>query len=150
MKKTTGDSGMVSYLDIAVTVNNRQFRTTIYDKRDDFNFKIVNFPHLDSNIPAGPSYGIYISQLVRIGRICDTYEEFVKRNLLITTRLIKQGFRYGRLVRSFKKFFVRYVHLVDRYGVCLKRHVSEGVCGLYHGPPSLYRHITIRRPRPRV
>ena len=48
---------------------------------------------MSSNIPSGPAYGIYISQLVRIGRICSTYEEFVKRNRLITTRLIRQGFQ---------------------------------------------------------
>ena len=52
---------------------------------------------MSSNIPSGPAYGIYISQLVRIGRICSKYEEFVKRNRLITTRLIRQGFLYVSL-----------------------------------------------------
>ena len=100
LKKTTGCNEVVSYLDIAMKINNSQFCTTIYDKRDDF-------PYMDSNIPAGPAYGVYISQLVRFGRICDKYEEFTKRNLLITTRLIRQGFRYTRLVFSFKKFFCK-------------------------------------------
>ena len=49
MKKTTGDNVMVSYLDVAITVNYGQFLTTVYDNRDDFNFKIVNFLHMDSN-----------------------------------------------------------------------------------------------------
>ena len=35
----------------------------------DFAFRIVNFPHMDSNIPANPVYGVYISQLVRYARI---------------------------------------------------------------------------------
>ena len=39
--------------------------TSLYDKRDDFYFHIVNFPFLSSNIPSGPSYGAYISQLIR-------------------------------------------------------------------------------------
>ena len=55
-------------------------------------FGIVNFPFMCSNIPAGPAYGIYISQLVRIGRICDNYEDFVSRNRLVTTRLINRAF----------------------------------------------------------
>ena len=59
---------MVSYLDVGVI---------IYDKRDSFNFPVVNFPFMSSNIPAIPLYGIYISQLVRI------------RNMTITSRLIK-------------------------------------------------------------
>jgi hypothetical protein len=48
--------------------DNGQLSTKIYDKRDDFNFKIINFPNMCSNIPASPAYGVYISQLIRIAR----------------------------------------------------------------------------------
>jgi hypothetical protein len=34
----------------------RRLRTKIYDKRDDFDFPIVNFPLICSNIPAAPAY----------------------------------------------------------------------------------------------
>ena len=51
------------------------YNTTIlftqdYDKRDDFNFEIVNFPFLDGDVPRSPSYGLYISQLIRFARVC--------------------------------------------------------------------------------
>jgi hypothetical protein len=108
LKKTTENNGRVSYLDVGILIKDGHFTTTIYDKRDSFNFRFVNFPFMSSNIPAGPSYGIYISQLVRIGRICSPY---IKRNMMITTKLIKQGFRY-KLVRSFKRFYVKYKHLM--------------------------------------
>ena len=39
--------------------------TKIYDKRDNFDFEIVNFPFLDSDDPRSTSYGVYISQLIR-------------------------------------------------------------------------------------
>jgi hypothetical protein len=39
-----------------------RLRTQLYDKRDDFNFSIVNFPFICSNIPTAPAYGVYISQ----------------------------------------------------------------------------------------
>ena len=42
----------------------------IYDKWDDFNFEIVNFPFLDEDIPCFPPYGVYISQLIRLVRVC--------------------------------------------------------------------------------
>ena len=51
--------------------------TEVHDKRDAFNFNIVNFPYMSSNIPANPTYGVYISQLIRISRICDTFQSFV-------------------------------------------------------------------------
>ena len=88
---------MVLYLDICIHMMNNRFATTVYDKRDSFDFHIVNFPFLDSNIPTKPAYGIYISQLVRIGRICDAYSSFTDRNRRITSRLIKQGFKYSAL-----------------------------------------------------
>ena len=44
-------------------------RTKLYDKRDDFNIPIVNFPFICSNIAAALAYGvyiyIYISQMIR-------------------------------------------------------------------------------------
>ena len=38
-----------------------QQMTKIYDKRDDFDFEIVNFPFLDGDVPRSTSYGVYIS-----------------------------------------------------------------------------------------
>ena len=42
--------------------------TKMYDKRDDFDFEIVNFPFLDGDVPRSTSYGIYSSQLIRFAR----------------------------------------------------------------------------------
>ena len=56
--------------------------------RDSFNFCIVNFPHLSSNIPTKLAYGVYIFQLVRIGRICDNFEQFNVRHYKFTSKLI--------------------------------------------------------------
>ena len=69
---------MVSYLDTRITISGNKYVTTIYDKRDDFNFHIMNFPYLDSNILTRPAYGIYILQLVRIARICVKYSPLWK------------------------------------------------------------------------
>jgi hypothetical protein len=38
-----------------------RLRMKLYDKRDDFNIPIVNFPFICSNIPAAPAYEVYIS-----------------------------------------------------------------------------------------
>ena len=58
-----------TYLDMTVYINRDRFCTTLYDKRDSFSFDIVNFPHMRSNTPSKPAYGVYISQLITIGRI---------------------------------------------------------------------------------
>jgi len=43
-------------------VNVFSFQLIYLYNRDDFNFPIVNFPFICSNIPAAPAYGVYISQ----------------------------------------------------------------------------------------
>ena len=67
--------------------------TRLYDKRDGFDFHIVNFPFLSSNIPSGPSYGVYISQLIRYARCCSHYEDFRCCHKCLVDKLLSQGYR---------------------------------------------------------
>ena len=62
-----------------------QLSTKIYDKRDDFNFKIIN-------IPASPAYGVYISQCIRYARASSNYSDFLKRHLHLRNRLLDKGY----------------------------------------------------------
>jgi hypothetical protein len=55
---------------------------TLRQKKDNFNFPIVNFPFICSNIPAAPAYGVYISQMIRYSRACGSYQDFHDRGLL--------------------------------------------------------------------
>ena len=55
----------------------RPYHISIYDKGDNFNFQIINFPHMDSNIPGNLACGVYISQLVRHARICTSKVDFL-------------------------------------------------------------------------
>jgi hypothetical protein len=69
---TTDTDRSASYLDLHLEIDSEGvwLRTKLYVKRDDFNFPIVNFPFMCSNIPATPAYGVYISQLIRYYRAC--------------------------------------------------------------------------------
>ena len=39
------------FLDVHLSISNDIVSTKIYDKRDDFDFEIVNFPFLNSDVP---------------------------------------------------------------------------------------------------
>ena len=54
-----------SFLDLHLSVLDGFVKTKIYDKRDDFDFDIVNFLFLDDDVPHSTSYGVNISQLIR-------------------------------------------------------------------------------------
>ena len=77
----------------------------IYDKRDDFDFGIVNFPYLDGDVPRRASYGVYILQLIRFARISSPGSDFNTRNKLLTAKLLNQGYRYHKLRKAFSKFY---------------------------------------------
>ena len=91
-------------------------QTKLYDKRDDFNFAIVNFPFICSNITTAPAYAVYISQLMRYSRACGSYQDFFDRGLLLTRKLLNQWFLLVKLKSSLRRFYCRHHDLVDRYG----------------------------------
>ena len=78
-----------SYLDLHLEADSQgRLRTKLYDKRDDFNFPIVNLPFICSKIPAAPAYGVYLSQLIRYSRTCGSYQDILDRGLLLTRKLL--------------------------------------------------------------
>ena len=81
-KGTTDTDRSASCLDICIKIDSEgPLRTKLYDKRDDFNFPIVDFSFICSNIPSAPAYGVYISQFIRYSRACCFYQDFLDRGL---------------------------------------------------------------------
>ena len=101
--------------------------TKFYDKRDDFDFDIVNFPFLDGDVPRRTSYGVYISHLIRFTRASSNVSDFNCRNKTLTVRLLKQGYRYHKLSKHFSNFYRRHSELVEKYHVCLKNLLQQGI-----------------------
>ena len=121
LKDTSTSSTEVCYLDTNIkTGDNTPFRIRIYEKREDFAFRIVNFPHMDSNIPANPAYSVYISQLVRYARICTSKVDLINRLRGLSLRLRQQGFETNLFQKSFNKFFSCHGLIVEKYGAALR------------------------------
>ena len=115
VEKANKSDHLADYLDLTFIIDSGgKLSTRLYDKRDDFDFHIVNFPYLSSNIPSGPSYGVYISQLIRYARCCSHYDDFRYRHKCLVDRLLSQGYIALRLEKSFKKFYGRYQDLIEK------------------------------------
>ena len=91
-KANTSDT-KAAFLDLHLSISNDIVSTKIYDKRDGFDFEIVNFPFLDGDVPRSTSYGVYISQHIRFARASSYITDFNTRNKLLTQKLLKQGYR---------------------------------------------------------
>ena len=75
LNKANSSDTEAPFLDLNLSITNGIVSSKIYDKRDDFNFEIANFPFLDGNVPHSPSHGIYISQLIRFARVCSNVDD---------------------------------------------------------------------------
>ena len=115
------------FLDLHLSISNGFVSSKIYDKRDDFDFDIVNFPFLEGDVPRRPSYGVYISQLIRFARVCSHVDDFNTRNKCLTAKLLKQGYRYHKLRKAFSKFYRRRYGLISKFNVGLKSLLHQGL-----------------------
>ena len=88
----------------------------------------MNFPWFSGDVPRLPSYGIYISQLVRFARCCTSVLDFHSKNLQITLKLLTQGYRHHKLRKKFGKFFRSYSELQSKFGdISFQEYLSKGI-----------------------
>ena len=93
LNKANASDNEAAFLDFNLSFHN----DTVYDKRDDFDFDIINFPFLDGDVPRHSSYGVNISQFIRFARASSHVDDFNNRNRFLTAKLLKQGYRYHKL-----------------------------------------------------
>ena len=102
-KANTSDTE-TAFLDLHLSISSDIVSTKIYDKRDDFDFEVVNFPFLDGDVPRSISYRVYMSQLIRFARASSHVADFNTRNKLLTQKFLKQGYGYHKLRKTFLNF----------------------------------------------
>ena len=117
-------------MDLNLCISNGTVSTKIYDKRDDFDFDIVNFPFLDGDVPRRTSYGVYISQLIRFARASSNLNDFNYRNKALTAKTFR---------KAFSKFYRRHSALLEKYSVSLKTLPQQGI-----SEPEFYGDLVYR------
>ena len=118
-KANTSDTE-TPFLDLRLSISIFFVSYKIYDKRDDFDFDIVNFHFLGGDVPRRPSYGVYISQLIRFARVCSHVED-------VNAKLLKQGYRYHKLRKAFSKFYRQHYELISKFNVGFKFLLHQGL-----------------------
>ena len=58
---------------------------------------------------------MYIYQLIRFARVCTNVDDFNNKNLFLTAKLLKQGYRYNKIRKAFSKFYHRHSELIVKY-----------------------------------
>ena len=121
LNKADSSDTEAPFWDLNLTISNGTVSTKLYDKRDDFDFDIVNIPSFDGDVPRRTSYRVYISQLIRFARASYNVGYFNCRNKTFTAKLLRQGGRYHKLRKTFSKFYRRHSGLVEKYNASLRK-----------------------------
>ena len=87
------------------------------------------------NIPVASAYEVYLSQLIQYSRACGSYQDFLDRWLLLTRKLLNQGFLLFKLKSSLRKWLIfefvirltRQVPLVEQEMFTLSEHLSSSL-----------------------
>ena len=82
---------------------------------------------LDCDVPRSTSYRVYISRLIRFARASSHAADFNTRNTLITQKLLKQGYQYQKLRKTFSKFYRIYYELISKFQIGHKSLLHQGL-----------------------
>ena len=109
------------------------------DVIDAYNTTYNFLPFLDGDVPRFTSYGVYISQLIRFARVSSYVADFNTLNNFLTQKLLKQGFWYHKLRKTFSKFYRRYYDLISKFQVEFKSLLRQGLSEAYFYCDLLYK-----------
>ena len=96
LNKANSSGTEAPFLDLNLSISNGTVSTKIHNKRDDFDFDIINFPFFDGDAPRRTSYEVNICQLIRFARASSSVSDFNCRNKALTAKPLRQGSRYHR------------------------------------------------------
>ena len=81
---------------------------------------------MDGDVARRPSYGVYISQLIRFARVCNHVAAFNPRNKCLTAKLIR-AIGIISFEKTFSKFYRRHYESISKFNVGLKALLREGL-----------------------
>ena len=117
LENTNISKAVCTFLDLRISIFRGKFRYSSYDKRNEFNFEICNFPDLNGNIPYRGAYGVFLSQLVRFSDINSTMDTFYKDVKSMAGKFTTQGFVLQKLLDTCLKFSDKYLYKWSKYGL---------------------------------
>ena len=120
LKRTSTTDTSFAFLDLQIDFRETAVTTSLYDKRREFGFDIVNFPDMTGCIPRSIARGVIASQFLRYGLIITTRSEFLQHCRALTKTLLKRGFRFADFGPPLRIMFQRHAYVFFPLGISFK------------------------------
>ena len=125
LKKTNVSPAVVNFLETTISVYQGKFLYKLFDKRNEFNFNVINYPYACGNVPSAPTHGIFISQLIRFCHMNSSYKNYLDNCKKLNEKLVNQKFEKSRLQRKFDEFCTRHILSWSKFGIDIPIYKSE-------------------------
>ena len=107
LKRENANNNHATFLDMDIKISNNTFDYKLYDKRNSFDFYIVCFPYLCSNMPSKMFYSCLSAEILRICRSSVHYNSFISAVNPFLKRMTRQGAKRDGVRKSLTKLFHR-------------------------------------------
>ena len=78
-------------MDLHLCINKGQIQTSLYDKRNSYNFNVVRFPYKSSTIPAKMFFASISAEILQICQVTSSVVQFIKKSKISLCRMLRQG-----------------------------------------------------------
>ena len=91
LKKEITSHRETTFLDLHLCINEGQIQTSLFDKRNSYNFNVVRFAYKSSNISSKMFFATISAEILRICRTTSSVAQFIKTSKVFLHRMLRQG-----------------------------------------------------------
>ena len=103
LDKTNDTDTSAHYLDLNIHIDsNLGISTALYNKTDDYRFKIMRYPHFDSNIPLRLGLSTLHGEIIRFSRSCSLLDDFIVRVKTIIQEFVDNSYPKAVILNKVK------------------------------------------------
>ena len=130
LNHSSGNRVSCNFLDLHIQFL-PSLQLSVYDKTQDFNFKVVKFIFASSNVTEQLGYNVLYSQLIRAARISNNRKAFVRFSLQFFSSIQSNGFANNRAKNICRRFCKNHLNLSLKFGISSKWEINSWVYSIF-------------------
>ena len=115
LKKENNNISCASFLDLYTYIENGEFHTRLFDKRNNFGFDNARMPFYCSSVPRKMFCGSTGAEFLRISRATSKIEDLTRNCKQLLSRMLKQNGQMRRIKFSLIKMIQRHQEVFIKY-----------------------------------
>ena len=125
LKVENNEINAASFLDLGFQVEDRIFKSNLYDKREAFQFSVIRMPNKSSNMPYKMFYSTISAEILRICRATSHYPSFINSVRKLIIKMRKQGAQTRGISKFVTKMMLRHWDPFRKFALSPEKKASD-------------------------